>query len=229
MRHRFRFRLRPIAATLAAGFVLATAGTAAAHIEPDFSAVPAGAKATITFNVEHGCAESPTTKLEVKVPAEVTDAQAVNRAGWTGSTAGGVVTLTGGPAPAHEAFTFAITFTAPDKEGAVLRFPIIQTCQEGHTDWIATSESDEHPAPVVTVGKADATPTTAPAGDEAETTVTTEAKPASTTTTTLGTATTSTSDNKDDSNGPVIIAGIVAAVVVLGGGSILALRMRKAS
>ncbi|MCU1354947.1 MAG: hypothetical protein JWM89_365 [Acidimicrobiales bacterium] len=224
MHHRFRFRLRPIAATLAAGFVLATAGTAAAHIEPDFSAVPAGAKATITFNVEHGCAESPTTKLEVKVPAEVTDAQAVDQAGWTGSTAAGVVTLTGGPAPAHEAFTFAITFTAPDKEGTVLRFPIIQTCQEGHTDWISTSESDDHPAPVLTVGKAGATPTTAPA--EAETTVTTEAKAASTTTTTR---TTTTPNSKDDSNAPVIISGIVAAVVVLGGGAILAVRMRKAS
>src|SRR3954470_12315567 len=105
-----------VTATAATGALLiVTAGVAAAHIDPDVSQIPAGAKATVTFTVEHGCGESPTTKLEIKVPASVTDAAAVTKAEWTSATSGDVVTITGGPLDAHTEDTFAITFTAPSK------------------------------------------------------------------------------------------------------------------
>ena len=234
-----------IAASVATGVVLVLAGPAAAHIEPDLSAVPAGAKATVAFNVEHGCDESPTTKIEMKLPFQITDAKPVDKAGWTGSVKGDVLTFSGGSEPAHEPTSFSITFTPPtDAVGAKLSFPIIQTCAEGSVSWLGSDESDEHPAPVVTVGKVGTTATTAPAddddegGDEAPAVTTTTAAGSTTTTaaTTEDEVTTTTkvagssaasSKQDDSSNTGVIVAGVVAAVVVIGGGSILALRMRK--
>src|SRR3954447_18162753 len=120
---RLSFRALATATAATAALLVATAGIAAAHIDPDFSQVPAGEKATVTFTVEHGCGESPTTKLEIKVPASVTDAAAVTKADWTSATSGDVVTITGGPLDAHTEDTFAIAFTAPSKVGEKLSFP----------------------------------------------------------------------------------------------------------
>ncbi len=52
------------------------AGQASAHVEASPASVAAGSTDTITFNVEHGCGDSATVKLEMKLADGVTDANA---------------------------------------------------------------------------------------------------------------------------------------------------------
>ena len=221
MRHLLR---TSAASALVAGIVALVVAPAAAHIEPDVAAIPAGGKATVVFTVEHGCDESPTTKLEIEVPASITDAAAVKKAGWTGATKGKVVTFAGGSQPAHIETTFSLTFTTPKTEGATLVFPIIQTCKAGETDWISTSEADEHPAPKVTVGPAGATPTTAPADDDDD-----EEAAATTTTSAVADDQLPSTDDGSDSNTVVVLAGVGSALFVLVGGTIASIRMKKSN
>lgn len=222
-----------VAAGLAAASALLLAAPAAAHVEPEVSVVPAGSVADVQFTVEHGCEGSPTVKLEFQVPASVTDAQPIDKEGWTGAVVDGVITYTGGSLPDDEESDFGIRFTVPASVGDTLRFPMIQTCEEGQLDWIQEGEDAERPAPAVEIGEPDPTattvaPTTAPAG--ASTTTTSEAAPSTTAaesvTTTTSDATATEADDDDDSSlfGPALIA---AVVVVLGGGGFLAYRMRR--
>jgi uncharacterized protein YcnI len=231
-----------LGAALAAAAVLALSTPASAHIDPDLGAVPAGKAVTVAFKVEHGCEESPTTKLEFKVPDGVTDAKGVAKEGWTTATAGGVVTFAEGSQPPHEETTFSISFTAPDAVGTELRFPVIQTCAEGSISWISTSESDDHPAPLVKVGPADATATTeAPdegGGDETTTTAAgsssttvasggTTTAPAPDTTTTVAPAGSGSTSKSNDSKAPYIVTGVV--IVVLAVGAYALIRSRSKS
>jgi periplasmic copper chaperone A len=215
-------RLVPSAAAIGLGLVLLTPAVASAHIEPDVSEVPAGESATVAFNLEHGCDGAATTQLEFQVPEDVTDAQPVDKDGWTASEADGVITFSGGSQP-DEPTDFSITFTAPDQPGAELRFPIIQTCGDVEVAWIDPSEDDELPAPVVLVGEAGSAPVTAgeheDGGDE-ETT----APPA--TTSSEDTGDTGASED-DDSVVPFILGGIAAVAVV--GGVVYAIRRRRPS
>ena len=121
------------ACSLVAGTVLA--GAASAHVEPKPAAAEAGTTTTIQFNVEHGCDGSPTTKVEIKVPQQVTDVAAVDKPGWSGTVAGQVVTYTGGSQDAQTATDFGVKVTLPASP-AKLEFPVVQTCEKGSIDWI---------------------------------------------------------------------------------------------
>ena len=57
--------------TVAVG-VWMLAGQASAHVEASPASVAAGSTDTITFNVEHGCGDSATVKLEMKLAEGVT-------------------------------------------------------------------------------------------------------------------------------------------------------------
>ncbi|MCU1386977.1 MAG: nuclear export factor [Ilumatobacteraceae bacterium] len=193
--------------------MLLGAGIASAHIEADPPAVQAGTKATVSFAVEHGCNGSNTTKLEFKAPADVTDAQAVDKTGWTTGAANGTVSFTGGNLDASTPDDFSITFTAPTTAG-VIHFPVVQTCAVGETAWIEIAADGaaepEHPAPAVLV--TDGPPTSAqlaPAKDDG-------ADPASST------------GGGGSSNTGVIVGIAIGAVVVIGGAVLLANR-RKGS
>ena len=54
--------------------MLAIAGVASAHIDPDPTEAQAGSRLTVGFTVEHGCDGSPTTQLDMRLPDGVTDA-----------------------------------------------------------------------------------------------------------------------------------------------------------
>jgi uncharacterized protein YcnI len=162
MQPRPRTLLAPLAAAAVVALLALTGGPAGAHVEPDVASVPAGSTSTVQFTVEHGCDGSPTVKVEVRVPDQVTDADAVDLPGWTGAVVDGVVTYTGGSLPDAEEGQFGIRFTAPNEPGAVLTFPFIQTCEQGTLDWIEADEEDEHPAPTVVVGDPDPTATPPP-------------------------------------------------------------------
>jgi uncharacterized protein YcnI len=141
-------------AAIALSVVSATA--ASAHVEPSPSKIKAGATAVVTFTIPHGCSGSPTTGLDVQVPAAVTVFKPVAKTGWTSTVKGQVVTFAGGTLGAKVKGTFQLQVTAPKAVGP-LDFKVIQRCKVGETDWIevqkAGAAEPEHPAPRVTVVK----------------------------------------------------------------------------
>lgn len=168
-------------AGLAAAGVLLMAGPAAAHIEPSVESAPAGSYLTFSLQVPHGCGEGGTNKLEVQIPESITSVTPGVVPGWTidrtvaplnppaDDGEGGtitertsVITWTGGPLPHDQLQLFPLSVKLPDK-GSSVRFPIIQTCDNGeHTDWIEVTKEGEpepdHPAPTIEL--------TAATGDE---------------------------------------------------------------
>ena len=70
-----------------------------AHVETDPGSVPAGSTEPIGFNVEHGCDESATVKVEMQLAEGVTDAKIAQVDGWESAVDGRVITWTGGPQP----------------------------------------------------------------------------------------------------------------------------------
>ena len=196
---------------------LGASAPASAHVEPTATVVPAGSAATVEFTVQHGCDGSPTTKIEFKVPDEIADALAVDKDGWTGSVADGVVTYEGGPLPADREDTFSVSFTAPATVGATLAFPFLQTCVEGSIDWIQLDEGAERPAPIIEIGDPDpnaSVPTT-----------TTVAEP--TTTTIVVPGVDDEGSAADPSSGATVVIGVVA-LTAAGVGFAVWLRRRQA-
>ena len=114
--------------------------------------VEPGTAATIAFVVEHGCDESPTTKLTFKIPKSVKDAAPVAKDGWSSKVRGKTVVFED-PAALDlvEDDAFSISFTAPAKT-TVLVWKVVQKCEEGKVRWIDTSDGAENPPPRVGVG-----------------------------------------------------------------------------
>lgn len=226
------------AAALSVGGV--AAAPAGAHVEPSPASVEAGSTATIDFDVEHGCGESPLVKVEIKVPDEVTGASAAPApAGWTGSMVGDVVTFTGGPQPSHQAIVFSVTASMPDTPGSTLVFPVIETCQEGTVEWLAPpaegGEEPEHPAPVVVLTKGAPTPEEeAPAENVDEGPADTPATTSTTTTVAEGAeaaspAAAAEKEEEPGSNALLVAAAVVAVLVVVGGTAYVLVRRRSAA
>src|SRR6478735_8081024 len=225
--------------TATAGALL-FAGSASAHIDPDPIAVQAATSNTVSFGVEHGCEESPTTELQIQIPAAVADAQPAEKDGWTASVDGQVVTFTGGPLAADTPDDFAITFTAPTAAGPI-DFPIVQICEVGQLDWIETpvegAAEPEHPAPSVLVtAEAPTGAELTPAREEeegeeatADTAAPTDSAATAESTPVDSIATTVVDDaesDDDDSNTGLIIGAIVVAAIVIGGGAYIISRRR---
>lgn len=250
-------RLRfPIAVAAATGVTLALAGPASAHIHTDPPSVQAGEKATVGFIVEHGCGNSPTTKVEIQLPEGATGIAGVDEAGFTSSVSGQVVTFSGGTLPDGTEQAFKVTFTAPKETGDV-PVKLIQTCAKGSLEWIELQPEGqpepEHPAPILAItegagggtsehghgtettvaehGHDEETTTTEAGHGHDEETTTTEAghghdEEKTTTTVSVGANGDSDSDSDSSSSAP-LIAGVVAALAVVGGGTALYLRSRK--
>jgi periplasmic copper chaperone A len=146
-----------LVAASAATAVLIAAGTAAAHIDPDPAGVKPGSTTTVNFDVEHGCDGAPTTQLAFKVPKGATKVAAGAKDGWTGTTAGGVVTFSGGSQPGDQPTDFPITFKATHKKGTVLVWKIVQRCGKTVERWLG-KESDDLPAARILVTNKKVTP-----------------------------------------------------------------------
>jgi periplasmic copper chaperone A len=136
------------------------AATVGAHLDPKTPEAPAGSNYTLEFEVEHGCEDSPTTKVAIQLPAGVVDAVAVPPAGWNGALDGDVVTFVGGPQPADQPMVIAIAMKLPNTPGEKLKFPAVQSCEVGVTRWIGDEASDT-PAPFVQIVEATSAPDTA--------------------------------------------------------------------
>jgi uncharacterized protein YcnI len=149
-----RAAVRAVAALLVAVLlVTASGGRLAAHTEADLVAVPAGSEATVTFRPTHGCGDSPTVEVRVRVPVADASAQSVD--GWTETVEPGddpamstVLTWSGGSLPADQAGAFPLAFTVPDQPGVLLTFPAIQRCADGQElAWISGDPTSPTPAP----------------------------------------------------------------------------------
>lgn len=136
------------AAAVAAAAVIAGGGTASAHTEGDYAAVPAGEQMTVHISPTHGCSGSPTTAVSVRVPAP--DATPGEVEGFTATAEPDgdrtVLRWSGGLVPADEHGSFPVTFTVPDQVGELLLFPTVQTCEVGEVAWIDGDPDGEHPA-----------------------------------------------------------------------------------
>jgi len=241
-----RSRVRVLPALVGGAAALAILGlgatAASAHVDPDPLAIAAGTSGDVSFTLEHGCDGSPTTKLEIKVPADFTAVSAPDKAGWTATVADDVITWVGGPLDAATAEAFTIALTAPSTPGSY-EFPAVQTCEQGTLSWVEKpvdgQPEPDHPTPVLKVTDGPPTSEDLVSDEEAATDETASSDGA--TSDAAGTDTTapvviapapSVADTtkQDDSNTGGVIAGIVAAVVVIGGGAAFALsRKRKGS
>lgn len=130
-------------------------GSASAHADTDVVAVPAGSEAVVTFRPTHGCDGSPT--INVRIRLDVPDATAVAVDGWTSSmtadeTGQPIVEWSGGSLPSDVDGAFPVRFVAPATPGTMLRFPSVQTCENGEKlNWTAEDPESSFPAPRVLV------------------------------------------------------------------------------
>ena len=129
-----------------------TVSTAQAHIDPKPATVAAGAKTEVSFSVGHGCGASPTTKLQIKVPAGVTVSSPRGPASMVASVNGGVVTFDGVAAGKNRKVFLTLQFP---KTPGLLSFPVVQTCKTGKESWIeipnAANPKPKLPAPQIMV------------------------------------------------------------------------------
>jgi uncharacterized protein YcnI len=127
-------------ALLASAVLLALAGTASAHIDPDPTEAQAGSRLSVGFTVEHGCDGSPTVQLDMRLPAGVIDAVGEPAQGWVESTdtldGATIVTFTGGPLADDVEGTFDVTMTLPSTPDVTIYFPFVQRCEVGDIRWI---------------------------------------------------------------------------------------------
>ena len=168
-------RSRTIGTMLATGALsLAAAAPAAAHITTNPAEGPADGYATVNFQVPHGCEESPTTRVRIKVPPSVPTATPQVHPLWDLTTKEGRKdkvdlhgeTITRGvseiiytakqPLPVDRMDVMGVSLKLPaGEEGDSVYFPTIQECKQGETRWIqipAEGQSEEEledPAPAV--------------------------------------------------------------------------------
>jgi uncharacterized protein YcnI len=173
-----RIKTRVAAAT--GLLTLALAGTAGAHITADPGEAPSDGYATVSFQVPHGCEESPTTQVRIQIPPSVPSVTPSVHPLWDVSTNEGKKdkvelhgeTITRGvsevtytakqPLPPDRLDSFAISLKFPaGEEGESVYFPTIQRCEKGQTRWIQipaegeSAEELEEPAPAVVLTAAE--------------------------------------------------------------------------
>lgn len=167
------------AAVLSGIFTLSLAGTAGAHITANPSEAPSDSYATVRFDVGHGCEDSPTTQLKIKVPPSVASATPAVHPLWDVAIKEGRKnkvdlhgeTITRGvsevtytakkPLPSDRLDFFTLSVKLPaGKPGESVAFPTVQKCAKGETRWIQVPAAGENPdelespAPAITLTEA---------------------------------------------------------------------------
>lgn len=171
---------------------LALASPASAHVTVDPSTTAAGSYTVLTLAVPHGCEESSTTKVAIKIPEPILSVTPSRNPFWdveatiekldkpTKDAHGNAVTervatveyTAKTPLPYDQRDAFELSLQLPDSAGTTLTFPTVQTCEEGKTAWVevpsdgASADDLEHPAPAVTITAADASGHGAPAEED---------------------------------------------------------------
>jgi uncharacterized protein YcnI len=133
---------------------------ASAHITIDPREAPAGSYAKLVFRIPHGCDGSATTRIQVTIPAGVSDVKPQVHPGWqieikaTKKSAGAhddkqagaamTVSWSGGPLPDAYMDEFGLSVKLPDDFGRQLYFPTQQTCEKGAANWADASGGGHH-------------------------------------------------------------------------------------
>lgn len=157
---------------------LAAISPASAHVTATPTNSAEGSHTLVTFGLSHGCDGSPTTRVEIQVPEELSGVAPGMNYGWTvekvyedlatpvmdshgnevTERVASVVYTTKEPLPDGFYDSFVWSMQLPEgTAGETLYFPTVQTCEEGETAWIQIPEEGEpgddleHPAPSVTV------------------------------------------------------------------------------
>ncbi|SKC67107.1 YcnI family copper-binding membrane protein [Okibacterium fritillariae] len=171
--------------SLTAGVALALAAplAASAHVSVTPSDTAAGSYTVLSFAVGHGCDGSPTTKLSFDIPEEIVAVTPTVTPNWDiekqMTDLKNPITDSHGESLAERVGTVVYTAKTPladgyrdtvsfqvqlpeDAAGKTLSFPVVQTCEQGQTDWTQVAEDGqdpeelESPAPQVTVTEAQA-------------------------------------------------------------------------
>ena len=141
-----------------------------AHVSIEGKTVQAGASFDAIFRVGHGCAGSPTVKLNIQIPNRVVAVEPQAKAGWSVTSESGpldhvvlsggqsfsdgvkVVTWSGLLSP-HQAGTFTLKARLADDAvvGQRVIFPVYQKCEKGEERWIDPDDEDDHSAPFLTI------------------------------------------------------------------------------
>jgi periplasmic copper chaperone A len=140
--------------------------TASAHVMLESKSAKVGSMVRAVFDVGHGCASSPTTKIRIRIPAGVLAVVAEPKAGWEITTLTapydqpysnrgeavkeGIVEVDwSGVLSAHQIGKFVLTFDISESldSGQRLYFPVVQECQKDVVRWVDKSDDGEHPAP----------------------------------------------------------------------------------
>lgn len=127
-----------------------------AHVTLVQGETPSGGRYKAALTVSHGCGESATTKLTVKIPEGLIAVKPMPKAGWTIETAKGAyaktynflhgkklsegvtsITWTGGRLENDffDEFVFAGFIGDSVATGTTLYFPVEQICEEGSHSW----------------------------------------------------------------------------------------------
>ncbi|MFN8017603.1 MAG: DUF1775 domain-containing protein [Acidimicrobiales bacterium] len=140
-----------LAATVTAASISLLPLAAAAHADADVVAVAAGEQATINFRPNHGCGESPTTEVAVRVPVRGATGGDVDGWTWTAEDDGDgrtIVEWTGGSLPTDVTGAFPVTFEVPDQVGELVLFPAVQVCENGEElSWLNGDPESDNPVP----------------------------------------------------------------------------------
>lgn len=158
---------RSIAVPAAAACALIAPAAAGAHVSIHPNVVPTGAFTTLSIHVPNE-AETPTTKIAVRLPPGFLDVSPTPPPGWKVTTkseklATPVKTDDGtiteqirevdftGSLPPEQTVILPISTQVPGKAGGVLTFPTVQTYSGGKVArWIGPP-SDEMPAPTIDI------------------------------------------------------------------------------
>ena len=145
-----------------------------AHVVLDQTEARAGSFQKLTFNLVHGCDESPTTIVRVLVPEGVYVARAQPKPGWTVAlkqvklpkpvaTGHGAdtdvivreIAWTGGRLAAEQFDEFRLIVKLPNTPGTTLAIPVLQECERGELRWTEVPRAGQpahdlqHPAPTL--------------------------------------------------------------------------------
>lgn len=149
-----------------------------AHVTANPNQGKAGTYFQTSLRISHGCEQSDTKVIRVKIPAGILTVHPQFKPGWEvelvkhkldkpaaighGKTTDEVVDEViwrGGPLPYDQYDDFGLIMKLPEKVGQVLWFPTTQECKSGENRWVDIPKSvkewhhADKPAPYVTLTK----------------------------------------------------------------------------
>ncbi len=153
-------RTRILIQAVAVGVAVLVASAASAHVTLEQREAPIAASYKATFKVPHGCGDSPTLKLRVRISDGVVGVKPMPKPGWQievvkakygksykmfhGSVTEGAreVTWTGRLADEnYDEFVLSVFLTDDLVPGRTLYFPAVQECEKGTNRWIEIPET----------------------------------------------------------------------------------------